>query len=173
MKHDENDARSKRRFSLYMQLAVGAAALLLALGSASFSRSAAASPASTSLLVVAHASVADQRLDDDDLRAAFLRKRLSWSDGKRMIPLNYSAGHPLRVVFDQVVLGFSVDQAARYWIDARIRYGAQPPLALEGSQTLVRVASQLPGSLSYIAVGPLPAGLRAIARIEGGRVLAP
>jgi hypothetical protein len=153
------------------RVACGLALLLCVLVAAPF-RETAASQAHTQLLVIAHPSVGDT-LDTDGLRAVFLRKRMFWSDKRRIVPLNYPAGHPLRASFDRALLGFSGDESARYWIDERIRHGTEAPMSIATESLLARVVKQLPGSIGYVPAGTAPAGVRVIARLDGDRVVAP
>jgi hypothetical protein len=156
--------------------AAGCVAMLLALMAGASLRVAAESTSSAVLLVIAHGDVPEQHLGIDDLRAVFLRKRLVWSNGQNIIPINYPSGDPIRLEFDRAVLGFSSEESSRYWIDERIRHGIQAPRSIPGEGVLVRVVSALPGSISYRPVGqPFTqgAGLRVVARIQAGRVLPP
>jgi hypothetical protein len=127
----------------------------------------------TPLLVIAHAGVPETRLDGDALRAIFLRKRTLWSNGRRIVPLNQPAGHPVRLTFDSRMLGFDGQQAARYWIDARIRYGAEAPMSIASESLLVRVVKQLAGSIGYVRAASVPAGVRVVARVERSGVSPP
>jgi hypothetical protein len=150
--------------------------MLLTLLAGASLRAAAESTSSAVLLVIVHGGVPDQQLDIDDLRAVFMRKRLVWSNGQNIIPINYPSGDPIRLAFDRAVLGFSSDESSRYWIDERIRHGTQAPRSIAGEGVLVRVVSALPGSISYRPVGqPLSqgVGVRVVARIQAGRVLPP
>jgi ABC-type phosphate transport system substrate-binding protein len=149
------------------------AVLLALLASAPLRPSTLSSQAAIALVVITNAAVPEHGLDEDALRAVFLRKRLSWSNGQHVVPLNYPAGHPLRVTFDRTVLGFGSEQSARYWIDARIRYGTLAPRTMAVESILVRVVTQLPGSISYVPAGNTLSGVRVVARIEAGRVVAP
>jgi hypothetical protein len=154
----------------------GCVAMLLTLLAGASLRADTESTASAVLLVIAHGGVPEQYLDIDDLRAVFLRKRLVWSNGQNIIPINYPSGDPIRLEFDRAVLGFSSEESSRYWIDERIRHGTQAPRSIAGEGVLVRVITALPGSISYkpagqgLSQGP---GIRVVARIQAGRVLPP
>lgn len=148
------------------------ALLLVALSQLLFDARA-VSQAPVQLLVIAHSDVADARLDADALRAVFLRKRTWWENKQAIIPLNYPAGHPLRVAFDRSVLGLTGAEAARYWIDERIRYGTEAPMSIGSPALLARVVRQLPGSVGYIEAAAVPAGVKLLARVDGSRVLPP
>jgi hypothetical protein len=153
--------------------ALGALCCWLLLFAGATTQSAASSQGARALLVITHLGVPEMQLDQDHLRAVFLRRRLLWSDGQHVIPINHPSGDALRVAFDRALLGFDADEVARYWIDARIRSGTQPPRAVMGEGLVARVVAVLRGSIGYVRAGqPIP-GVRVIARIEIGRVLPP
>lgn len=153
-----------------VRAAVGVVLLVL-LGLGTFNPRA-KSQAPVQLLVIAHPGGADSGLDADGLRAIFLRKRVWWRDKQPIIPINYPAGDPLRVAFDSAVLGFNGLEAARYWIDMRIRHGLEAPMSIASAPLVQRVIKQLPGSIGYVGAGAVPAGVRLVARVEGNRVIA-
>jgi hypothetical protein len=125
------------------------------------------------LAVIAHASIDEPSLDIDELRAIFFRRRLVWSNGLPIIVFHQPSGSPARVAFDKAVMGFDAEQAAHYWIDARIRNGTQPPRSVASDAVLVRIVATLAGSIAYVPAEQVPSGLHVVARIEAGRVLSP
>jgi ABC-type phosphate transport system substrate-binding protein len=153
--------------------AVRGIAVLLVLFAALSVSPLAHSQADSPLLVIVHLGVPDARVDANELRAIFLRKRTLWSNGRRIVPLNHPPGSPVRVAFDRTTLGFSGDQAARFWIDARIRYGTEAPMSIASEALLARVVKQLPGSIGYVRGSAAPAGVRVIARVDRSGVSAP
>ena len=163
---------TQRRFAPARALGF-VAALLALLAGTPLGPAIGASQAAPGLAVIANNGVPERRLDVDALRAVFLRKRTRWSNGQQVIPLNYPAGHAVRLAFDRAVLGFGAAETARYWIDARIRFGTQAPRTVAAESMLVRVVAQLPGCISYVPNGQVPTAAQVVARIEGGRVLAP
>jgi hypothetical protein len=131
------------------------------------------SQAPVKLVVITHPGVGESHLDIDALRAVFLRRRLVWSAGLHIVAINQPNGTPVRVTFDRTVLGFSQEQVARFWIDARIRSGMQAPRMIAGDAMIANVVRQLPGAISYMAAETLGVGVRVVARIDAGRVLPP
>lgn len=132
----------------------------------------ASSQTPTVLLVVVNPSVNVAGLDERALQMIFLRRRLTWDDGTRILPFNYPAGHALRVSFDRIVLGFAPDETARYWIDARIRSGGEAPRSLGTPTLAARVVTQLRGSISYVPEAEVTNGLRVVARVSATGVTA-
>jgi hypothetical protein len=125
------------------------------------------------LMVLVHPDTPKGALGRSELQAVFLRRRLAWSDGTRIVPFNYVAGDDHRTTFDRIVLGFTPEQAARYWIDARIRSGTEAPRTLTSASLVARVVMQLRGSIGYVPADQVPEGALVVARITKGQVTEP
>jgi hypothetical protein len=132
-----------------------------------------AAQAAEAFAVIVNAAVPDGALSRSDLQNVFLRRQLTWSNGVHVIPINYEAGTPLRVSFDRSVLGLEPTQAARYWIDARIRGGTEAPRTAPSALLVARVVPKLRGSVGYVLASQVPAGVRVVARVEHGQVRSP
>jgi hypothetical protein len=88
--------------------------------------------------------------------------------GKQLVPLTYRKESPERRLFDRAVLGMSPDDAARYWIDRKIRGQSGQPKALESPEVLVRVVSKVDGAIGFVKGGTAAAGVKVL-RIDGKR----
>lgn len=118
------------------------------------------------LVLIAHPAVRATTAHVNELRALFLRQSEQLG-GQKVIPVTYVTGHALRVEFDRRVLGMTVDEAARYWVDARIRGLGAPPRSVSSPQLLVRVVASLPGTIGY-APKPLSEGASVkVLKVEG------
>jgi hypothetical protein len=78
-----------------------------------------------------------------------------------------------RVAFDAAVLNFKPDQVARYWIDARIRFGTRAPQTISGDGMVLKVIRALAGSIGYVSADQETTGVHIVARIEGREVREP
>jgi hypothetical protein len=58
------------------------------------------------------------------------------------------------------------DQAARYWIDRRIRGLGLPPRTVTSQPTMRALAARLSGAIGYITADQLTAAIQAL-RIDG------
>lgn len=125
------------------------------------------------LAVVMNSALSETQLSIDDLRAIFLRRKLVWSGGQHIVPINQPNNSPVRVAFDRAVLGFTPEQVARFWIDTRIRSGMQAPRTVAGDALIANVVKLLPGCISYVAADQVSGAVRVVARIDAGRVLPP
>jgi len=149
--------------------------LLLALASfPPLLASAATATRARPLAVIVHPDVGVECLAPDDLQDIFLRRSVSWPDGTQIFPLNRPPGHPLRLMFDRVVLRLEPQRAAQFWMDLRSQSGIPRPRALGSSDAmLAQLVASVPGSIAYIRATEAPDSVRVVARIEGGRVLDP
>ena len=95
------------------------------------------------------------------LRRVFLSQPVD-EKGLRLVPFNAPPLAPERVLFDRKVLRMSPDEAARHWVDQRIRGNPGPPRTIAGAKLLKQVVSRLPGAISYLSPDDLDETLKAI-----------
>jgi hypothetical protein len=96
------------------------------------------------------------------LRRVFLGEPVNGPGGTRFVGFNQPPKTRPRTSFDQVVLGMNPDEAARYWVDQRIRGGARPPRTVANVALLRQVVSQFPGAISYLAMADVDPSVRAV-----------
>lgn len=123
------------------------------------------------LAVIVHPTAPVSSLSEDDLVSIFTMSRRRWSDGETIVVFNMNPGTSTRVYFDQVVLGMSPDQAARFWIDRRIRDGGASPLKTPSAVTMLKVIAALERSIGYVPEAQLGPSVKVVARVINGRVL--
>jgi hypothetical protein len=107
------------------------------------------------------------------LESIFLRKVVTWPSGERIIPLNATPDSERRQRFDRVALGMSPDEAARYWLDQRIRGGDSAPREVGDVVLTAKLVAKLPGTIGYVPADIPLAGVRVIARIHDDKVVPP
>ena len=96
------------------------------------------------------------------LRRVFRSEQVTDTDGVRLVGFNHPSGSRARELFDRVVLGLDPDQAARYWVDQRIRGGARPPRTVSSVALLREVINRYPGAVGYLTLADLDASVRAL-----------
>jgi hypothetical protein len=101
-------------------------------------------------------------IDVNELRRIFLGYGQLDPDGRTIIPLNHPPGADARMHFDRALLGFGPDDAAKYWVDQRIRGARVPPRTAAPEHLLQRVVAKLPGAISYVRAGSIMPGVRAL-----------
>ncbi len=120
---------------------------------------------STRLAIVVASDSPIAELSSYDLKRLFGGDPVN-AAGKRLVPLNQGTDAPDRLGFDRVVLGFSAEEAARYWIDRKIRGQSGSPKAIDPPSLLLKVVTRLSGSVAYVQVSSVQPGVKAI-RIDG------
>lgn len=115
----------------------------------------------------------DVKLGSSELEGLFLKKEKYWGNNDPVIVLAATPDSEPRREFDRVVLGMSAEASARYWIDTRIRSGDTAPKVIADPAMTVKLVGKLKGAVAYVpATAPL-AGVRVVARIRRGKVVAP
>lgn len=123
---------------------------------------AATSSAAVSLVPIISERSRLMDIDANALRRIFLGYAQLDPDGRPLIPLNHPPGAEARTRFDRVLLGFAPDDAAKYWVDQRIRGARLPPRTASPEHLLQRVVAKLPGAISYVSAGTIIPGVRAL-----------
>jgi len=144
-----------------MRIATAALAMSTALG---VSASRAADDAS--FVIVVAAANPTNSIHRQELARLFLKKTSRWSDGSGVIPLDQSAGSPVRRAFTRAVLsaeGMSLISAVQtFWLQ-QVYSGRYTPPAVKGSdaEVLAFVGSH-PGAIAYVATVPTGAAVKVL-----------
>jgi hypothetical protein len=88
-------------------------------------------------------------LTSDKLRRIFLALPTDDDEGNRFVPINLSQSSSVRERFDRSVLGMDPSEAARYWVDQRLR-GNKPPRSASSLDVCRRAVQELRGAISYL-----------------------
>jgi hypothetical protein len=146
---------------------------LLTLGAtALFSLGLTASPADAGsssqepLAIVVAKNSAVHELSTYQLKRLYLGDNMNTPDGKKLLPLNRGTNTHERVGFDRTVLGMTPEEAARYWIDRRIRGLSGAPKSVDPANVLQKVVARLPGSISYVRQHELTDAVKVV-KIDG------
>lgn len=123
--------------------------------------------------VIVHASSKVERLSGYELEALFTRTQTRWTDGAAVIPFSFPAGSEPRVLFDRVALRLAPEQVGRFWLDRRIRGLGQPPKQVPSASLMLQVVANLPGAIGYLPTTRNHPGVKVVARIQQGKVVAP
>jgi hypothetical protein len=121
----------------------------------------AAPGASIQLAVIVGQSTALTGISFSRLKALFLGRVISSTSG-RLMPFNRVTNTPYRVLFDQVVLEMDPDEAARYWVDRKIRGETGAPEAFETADQLKNMLDRVPNSVGYVDARDLGGPVRVI-----------
>jgi len=96
-----------------------------------------------------------------DLKQVYLTQTTTLG-GTKVIPFNFETKTPQRIAFDQIVLGMGGDEAARYWIDRKIRGQRPPPRAVPSVAYMAKLVQMFPGALGYLPETDLPANIQPV-----------
>ena len=97
----------------------------------------------------------------DDLRELYLRRRRLWPDGRRAIPINLPADHPVRERFSRLVLGRATQDLVAYW-DARYFEGITPPTVLPSPAAIRAYLAAEPAAVGYVPLGDVDETCRTV-----------
>lgn len=125
-----------------------------------------AGPGDEPLAIVVAKNSSVQELTMYELKRLYMGDSMNTPDGKKLLPLNRGTKTGERVGFDQSVLGMSPDEAARYWIDRRIRGRSGAPKSVDPANVVQKVVSRLPGAVSYVRRSEVSDEVRVI-RVDG------
>lgn len=116
------------------------------------------------VLVGAQCTVSDMSLDD--LARVYRGTPSRNTDGHRFVPLNQPPESPIRIAFDQKVLGFTPDQAKSFWIDQKIRAAGTEPRVISSVALTVKLVSVLAGAIAYVPASAVTMGVKVV-KIQG------
>jgi ABC-type phosphate transport system substrate-binding protein len=122
------------------------------------------------LAVIVNPGTRVHELSADQLTAIFTMSQREWPGGETIIPFNHEPGGALRTIFDRAVLGMKPDEAARFWIDRRIRGEGGAPRKVPSVALMLRVVAKLPNSIGYVPWSLVTNDVHVVARVSGGKV---
>jgi ABC-type phosphate transport system substrate-binding protein len=99
------------------------------------------------ILIVANNAAGGGSLSISDVRDMFLKKRASWSNGAKIMPVNAPEGSSLRTAFRSKVLGMTSAAEQAYWQERKIKAGESVPP--EFGDTL-RAVFKMKGAIGYV-----------------------
>jgi len=79
----------------------------------------------------------------------FLKERLFWKDGSRIVPVNLPPDHAARQTFSQAVLKRERRELLAYWNEQHFK-GVNPPVVLESEEAVKAFIRQVDGAVGYI-----------------------
>jgi ABC-type phosphate transport system substrate-binding protein len=124
------------------------------------------------LAVIVNASNTNE-IKTADIDAIFKTSITRWADGAPLTAFNLPPQTDPRTVFDRAVLRMEPDDAARFWIDRKVRGGDPPPRQVPDPTLMVRVVAQLKGAIGYAPIDAVGSGVRIVARVRGGKLIKP
>jgi ABC-type phosphate transport system substrate-binding protein len=105
-------------------------------------------------------------LTKTDVRAIYLKRRLLWSDGQPIIPINREAGSDARELFSEKVFGQDSRRLAAYWNQRYFEAGEFPPATLASEEAVVRFVSENRNAVGYVTAGQVSASVVVLLVVE-------
>lgn len=147
-----------------MKAVRGLCRLLLAF-SLAFSQPETQSPwAGEALAVVMAAGSQPDKLSLETVRLVFNRKSLVDSEGKRWIPVNLPASHPLRRAFSQGVFHALPEDLEEYW-NVQYFHGINPPEVLASEEAVLRFVAGTEGAIGYVRASLVDRRVKVLLRL--------
>lgn len=101
---------------------------------------------------MAHSDVLREEITEDNIRAAFLKKKLYWSDNIKIRPIDQLLGSEARTYFLKNFLGKGEIEMSEYWIEQKQMNGLVQPIQIESNDLVIQLVKSMPGSIGYILV---------------------
>jgi ABC-type phosphate transport system substrate-binding protein len=96
----------------------------------------------------------------------FLKERLFWKDGSRIVPVNLPPDHAARQTFSRAVLRRERRELVAYWNEQHFK-GVNPPVVLESEQAVKAFVRQVDGAVGYIRRDQLEPDLTVLLVVQG------
>ncbi len=126
---------------------------------------AAADPADSAIVVIAHRSAPDTVLDKDALLDFYTGDITAWSDGTRVVVLDLDDHQDLRDRFFDY-LGKTSSRMRSIWLKNMLSGEGRPPDALRSEEEVVRRVLATPGAIGFISKAKVPDNVKVLLTIS-------
>ncbi len=99
------------------------------------------------ILIIVNNSVDIDQIQPDEVRAIFLKRKMSWSDGTKAVPINAPDGTRIREDFRRLIVGMNQNKEQIYWQKQMIKHGRNRPPEFPNP---LKAVFKLRGSGSYV-----------------------
>lgn len=96
----------------------------------------------------------------------FLKEKLFWRDGTRIVPVNLPPDHEARELFSKSVLKRSRRDLVEFWNEEHFK-GVNPPVVLESEDAVKAFVRQVDGAVGYIRRDRLEPDLKVLLVVPG------
>ena len=102
------------------------------------------------IAVVASASHAKE-VNKESLTQIFKRKKLFWTNGDRIQPVNLPTQNALRKNFSNIIFQASPEELEKYW-NMMYFQGITPPHVISSEESVMKFVFETPGAIGYISL---------------------
>ncbi len=99
------------------------------------------------------------------LEKIYMKRKVLWKSGKRVVPINLPASNPTREAFTKQILKRGHRTLVEYWNGKHFN-GIHPPLVLKSEEAVKRFLRKVPGSIGYIGADNIEADLHIVYTIK-------
>ena len=144
-----------------MRIAVAALLMSAALGVAG-------SPAADegSFVVITAAANPASSIKRQELARFFLKKTGRWGDGHGVIPVDQSAGSPVRAAFTRAVLAVEgmgqISAVQNFWLQQVYSGRSTPPTVKASDAEVLAFVASNPGAIGYVGAAPSAGGVKVL-----------
>ena len=148
-----------------MRIAVAALLMSAAFGIVS-------SPAAEtgSFVVIVAATNPASSIKRQELARFFLKKTGRWNDGQGVIPVDQSAGSPVRSAFTRAVLAVEgmgqISAVQNFWLQQVYSGRSTPPTVKASDAEIVAFVASNPGAIGYVAAASAVGGVKVLTVTE-------
>jgi ABC-type phosphate transport system substrate-binding protein len=144
-----------------MRIAVAALLMSAALGVAGL-------PAADegSFVVIVAASNPASSIKRQELARFFLKKTGRWSDGRGVVPVDLSAGSPVRSALTRAVLSVEgmgqISAVQNFWLQQVYSGRSTPPAIKATDAEVLAFVTANPGAIGYVGAAPAAGGVKVL-----------
>lgn len=109
-----------------------------------------------------------ERISSEELRAIYLKEKVTWEDGAPITPIDLEEADPARQVFTEKILKRTVEDLKLYWVKRIFSAQGTPPLSSQGDPQVKEYIVSHKGAIGYIRWKNLDGTVKAVL-IDGTR----
>ncbi len=98
----------------------------------------------------------------------FLKRKIYWKNGKKIVPINLPSGSGERVLFTSTIIKRGHRELVDYW-NARHFSGMAPPMVAESEEAVKIFVKEIDGSVGYIRAENLDPEFKVLYLIREGQ----
>jgi ABC-type phosphate transport system substrate-binding protein len=117
---------------------------------------------STGYLIIVHPSNPVTAMRRAEVADLFLKRRVNWSTGVSVAPVDLPSETAARQAFSREVLGKSPKAVATYWIQEIFANRATPPVVKSTPAGVVALVAETPGGIGYVPVDVATTGVNVL-----------
>ena len=99
-----------------------------------------------------------------DIKRIYLKEKM-FINGKKIIPVNLPANHPLRKIFNRYFLKMDEEELSIYW-NEKYYEGITPPIVLKSQNAVKIFLKKVKGSIGYLTKDYLDKNLKVLCIIK-------